>query len=320
MRNVSCEPDVVKIHCDIRIKLLQEIYFKSVIYMPNVVLGQKIFQKYRISDDYIEIDLQEWSAFVTCVSSAFRDNDYIRKRISKNINKHMKNFEIVLTATKKNDVAIEKLLEYLCKLDSFSVFNMLIPFREYESTLELLEMNNNSVSDFMISAVVPHRNLLRIEKLELLKKYLNKVIKVEDYEKFFDSIGIYEEFENWLLDPSKAKDFSVVERELRIMSKTLTLCDIHDEIRSIIDFRQKNINKYLLSLNKVVVNARKNKMPETSLLGKFLFLSEIVTEEERRHMLESKAFLLIGNMFVKYDIDPSRTGINDIIRVVKGVG
>ena len=48
MRRIEYTPDFVNVYCDINIKWLQEIYFKSIINMPIMLFKERAFNNFHI--------------------------------------------------------------------------------------------------------------------------------------------------------------------------------------------------------------------------------------------------------------------------------
>ena len=86
MRRIEYTPDFVNVYCDINIKWLQEIYFKSIINMPIMLFKERAFNNFHIFSNFISIDIEEWEKFINKVIGAFRDNDKYRQKIIKNVN------------------------------------------------------------------------------------------------------------------------------------------------------------------------------------------------------------------------------------------
>lgn len=123
MRRIEYTPDFANIYCDINIKWLQEIYFYSIINMPKVLFNEEKFKTYYMCTDFISIDLEEWTSFLSKVASAFRGNRLLRFNIIKNVN------QLLMIAEKKINKLYEKVYKnnYKPSLNELkSVLNILL--------------------------------------------------------------------------------------------------------------------------------------------------------------------------------------------------
>lgn len=324
LRRIEYTPDFVNIYCDINIKWLQEIYFKSVINMPKMLFKEKAFNKFYIFSNSISIDIEEWENFINKIIRSFRNNDTYRKKIIKNVNEYLmkaeqyvndiynKHFIENLKPTSKQ---IHKCLEIFYKMDSFAVFNMYIPYNYYDSLLSELEMPDNlkNIDYAMICSFLPHRIQVRKNKLLLLKDYIKENQKFEKHiNDYLVNYAVYENFETIVYDNSYIKNSSYIKRELNKMSAQYTLEMIDKELNEIDSNRKKQINNM-----KVFYNYIENR---DDLISIFSFLSLVVSEEEKRHMLECKILAILSEIFSYIDMDISRIGIEDIVKNYKIYG
>lgn len=324
MRRIEYTPDFVNVYCDINIKWLQEIYFKSVINMPKMLFKEKAFNNFYIFSNFISIDIEEWEKFINKIIGSFRNNDKYRKKIIKNVNEYLmqaeqyvndiynKQFVENLKPTSKQ---IYKCLEIFYKMDSFAVFNMYIPYNYYDSLLSELKMPDNlkNIDYAMICAFLPHRIQVRKNKLLLLKDYIQESQKLEKHiNDYLINYAIYENFETIVYDNSYIKNSDYIRRELKRMSSQYTLEMIDKELKEIENNRKKQINNMKLFYN--YIENRED------LINIFSFLSLIVSEEERRHMVECKIFAILSEIFNYIDMDISRIKIEDIVKNYKIYG
>ena len=204
LRRIKYTPCFVKIYCDIPIRFLQEVYFNSIICLPKAIFNKKKFSKYEIIDDYIKIDISEWTSFL---------NDLMQVYEGKNINKvtntiiskldYFSNY--VDNCFKKNKITsqeLKKMLDLMSEVDSFAIFNMFLPIEKYN--LEIKNKNiSSSIENIMVCSFEPHRIQLRKNKLELAIKLAKGIITEKDYSEYFNKYVFYEEFEKWIFDIDK---------------------------------------------------------------------------------------------------------------------
>lgn len=324
MRRVSYGASHVKIHCDIRIKWLQEIYFESIRLVPKAILGKTPFTSAKIIEDHIHIDLTEWSACIAEISSAFRLNQGRRIQISKQIHDLLNSYENKVMLLEKS-VSENTLLQNsdivssfndMALVDAFSIFNMLIPFDFYAHTLNELEVPEYAavLDHVLVCPFHPHRVLLRLKKIETalaLKKSPSTASVIQEY---INKYLVYSEFENWIFDTSKLDDVGITTREIQRTVKDLSIDEMQKEIDAIERNRNYQLVKKIEFLSTIESYAHKKMSASeiNNLLHMFSFLSLIVAEEEQRHMLECRHFVIIGKLFKILDIDPARSRLEDI--------
>lgn len=326
MRRIEYTPDNVNIYCDIRIKWLQEIYFYSIVRMPSILFDMQEFKDYKIEDTYVSIDIAEWSEFQKNIVSIFRNNDNLRNKVISNvkkvINASQKFIDELYNETYKLDKLpiskeLEKMINLFIDMDTFAVFNMFIPYDYYKQIFikNKIDCSEYSVDDLMICSFEPHRILINKKKLELIKNYLsNKEIKPEDY---ISKIAVYEEFENWIFDNTKLKDASFLIREIKNSASKYSLKEIESQLDFNKNNRAKQLEKYKKLLNELMTKLTQNNYNEKyikSVLNSVGILSVIVSEEEKRHMIECKIFAILSEVFKKIKIDPARANLERIYR------
>ena len=304
LRRIKYTPCFVKIYCDIPIRFLQEVYFNSIICLPKAIFNKKKFSKYEIIDDYIKIDISEWTSFL---------NDLMQVYEGKNINKvtntiiskldYFSNY--VDNCFKKNKITsqeLKKMLDLMSEVDSFAIFNMFLPIEKYN--LEIKNKNiSSSIENIMVCSFEPHRIQLRKNKLELAIKLAKGIITEKDYSEYFNKYVFYEEFEKWIFDIDKYLSKSYLERELKRTAKKYTIEELENELNQIDVNRKMCLKRAFDFVERIDENE----------IEKYSFLSIIVSEEEKRHMIECKLLLLIGLVFNNIDIDIGRSSINELI-------
>lgn len=326
MRRIEYTPDNVNIYCDIRIKWLQEIYFYSILKMPNILFDMEEFKKYKIEDTYISLDIEEWTEFQKNIISIFRNNDNLRNKVINNVKKYLNTSQSFIDGLynevykqgklpKSKDV--EKMLNLFIDMDTFAVFNMFIPYDYYKQLLmkNKIDCNEYSVDDLMICTFEPHRMLVSRSKLELIRDYLiNREVTDKEY---LNEIAAYEEFENWIFDNIKLKDTSFLMREVKNVAKKYSLREIEEQLNWNEKNRLKQLSKYKKLLDELKNSLEQNNYGEKSarnVLNSVGLLSVIVSEEEKRHMIECKIFAILAEIFNKIKIDPARTSLKRIYK------
>ena len=298
MRRIEYTPDKVNIYCDIKIKWLQEIYFKSIIYSNSVLFEQDNFKYYEIKDTFISIDISDWTILQKNIVSIFRNNKNERRKVIERANSLLRNarvytdgiFENTLKGNLPSRDEIKELIELFIKMDTFSIFNIYIPHEYYK---KLLGKYNNlySIDDFMICAFEPHRMRVNKSKMNLAIKEL---VSDEELEEYKLNYMAFEEFEKWIFDIERFKNNIYLKRELRKMAKSFSKQELQNEIKSEIDNRNKQLLNFKRILKEIEKSGVSNYEDDLDCLG---FLSVIVSEEEMRHMIECKILVVLRILF-----------------------
>ena len=333
MRRIEYTPDVVNIYCDIKIKWLQEIYFYSIINMPKMLFSGEKFNNANIFSKHISIEIEEWSKFVENIVSIFRDNDNLRKKVIKNVNNYLLDAESYIDNIYKKVYQskynpsyneLKKCFDFFINMDSFAVFNMFIPSNYYEKILDDLKMSDEYNIDFvMICSFLPHRLQIRREKLKLLKSYLSDdkqiYAKIKDYSLNF---GVFEKFHELAFDNNIIINDHSIKSELNRMSKEYSIEKIEQELEDIEINRKNQISRMYDFYNKLENQLEKNKIYKKDkdiIIEKFAFLTLIVSEEERRHMIECKIFAILSEIFKVLKMDISRNSLNKLLETYKNI-
>lgn len=326
MRNMELSPDYVYLKYDIKIRWMQEASFESVKIMPKVCLNENIFSDTLITNESIRIDFEEWCVFLAKLSSAFKRDIMIRKKIAESINVTLDNYEKEIHRVEKklknnNKVSKEDLnclIKMFAMADSFSIFNIIIPKDWYcKMFMEIgLSEHKISIDDFLLCMFMPHRTEIRKEKLILAKELLiNNSISHENMKNFTENYLIYEDFENWCFDDTKLNDYRYILRDIKHIAKYNSIQEIISEIEHIDNKRKIKLERHseLLKLVAEYSDKYNTKLETRNLLESLSFLSLITTEEERRHKLECKHCILIGKIAKLLKIDIGRATIKEIL-------
>lgn len=306
MRRIVYSPDTVKIYCDIPIRILQEVYFKSIINLPMVIFDGEIFSDYLICGDYIEIGIVQWSQFQLNLVEIM-SNDYntlLVKKMFHKLNKLNDKVECCLKKEMLSSNDFKELIDGMAIIDAFAVFNMFIPISKYKKKLKA-ENARLVLEDIMFCAFEPHRILLRKRKIEMAIS-LGKGIVIEPMIKdYFDELVYYEEFERWLFFPEKYRSIRFLMRELKGLCKKYLVEELEEELELINKKREESLERARQFAYKICN------------LNQYLMLPAIVTEEEKRHMIECKLLFCLGKSLEKLDIDIARSDIKIIIKALE---
>lgn len=302
MRRIRYSPDYVRVYCDIPIRFLQEVYFNSIISLPKAIFDEAPFSNTRIFEDYIEVPLDQWSHFQDKFVAIFNNenNELLIARIF-NI---LDDFNLATEENLHKEVLcgtdVKTLLDLMALADAFAIFNMFIPLSKFRTIL-CNEGAGIPIEDILICAFEPHRILLRKHKLKLaLCMKLGKEIESQvDY--YFKNLVFYEEFEKWLFSTEKYDSKVYLFRELKNLNKKYTYEELQNELITIEEKRNGALKRALHFSCRV------------RSIDRYLILPAIVTEEERRHMIECKLLLLLGKVFKDIEIDIARSSIEELV-------
>lgn len=325
LRRITFNPNNVVFFNDMKLRLMQDINFESSIIAPKVLFSEEIFKNTSIYEDKLTIDFGEYTSFLSKLSSIFRENRELRQKVSLSIQNYLREYRNLLNEAelywnrynKLPSSKIEKLFEMICSVEVYSIFNLYLPLDHYHQVLNDLQIQDNAVSidDFMISWEIPHRNQVRKEKLKLAKSLKTEgIINQEELNKLINDYLPYDSYDLWCFGDDRLTDERIIMSELKKKAKSYTLEEIDKELLSMESKRKRMLRKWNIAVNVAAEAANKkyDKNTVANVLENLTFLSIITSEEETRHMLEARHFVLLGRIMKKLKLDPGRTGIKDI--------
>lgn len=323
LRNIEYKVSTIRIYNYSKIKWMQEIYFLSVKKMPKVLFDMNEFNIIKSENSFIEIDSQQWYEFMYYLSIIFRDGYDKRKIVIDNINHYLNivekdMIELANEYSKNKKIIYKSFLKIIndfANVDAFSIFNMVIPYDILEKELRKLNLDID-IDNTYLCAVKPHRNIIKDEKIKLAIKLINNELSKNDLEKYLNSIGAYEKFEEWCLDVSYLENPIFLMRELNNMISIYQKIELEKEIINDINFRV-NREKLVLTNLKKIYNLNINKKEKENLFSKISFLSLLATEEEKRHMIECKILVIFGKYFKDKNVDMARTNLENLLNLIK---
>lgn len=322
LRNIEYKVSTIRLYNYSKIKWMQDIYFLSAKKMPKVLFDMNEFNIIRSENSFIEIDSQQWYEFMYHLSTIFRDGYDKRKIVIDNINNYLsiveKNMiELTKEYSKKKKITYKSFLKIIndfANVDTFSIFNMVIPYDILENELRKLNLDID-IDNTYLCAVKPHRNIIKDEKIKLAIKLINNELSKEDLEKYLNSIGPYEKFEEWCLDVSYLEDPIFLMRELNNLISMYQKKELEAEIINNVRYRKKRENLVLKNLEKIY-NLNINNIEKENLFSKISFLSLLSTEEEMRHMIECKILVIFGKYFKDKNVDMARTNLENLANLI----
>lgn len=289
----------------------------------HIILEEPEVPSVKQGDDYLTIDFRDWASFFIKSTSAFRGDSKMRKRISKIVNDGLARYESKVSFAetkwdkdgKLSSFDINELFELYRDIDTFAVFNILIPVQYYNEKISTYGNEEMSLDDFLVSMVEPHRMLVRRNLLELaLEKKKYGVVNEIKINQFLNNV-CHTYFDEWLFSDSKVTEPFYLLRDISSITSNYSESEIVSELTEMKKRRQKKIKKFFSNLS-YIRNAGGKSICEyeaVELAESLAFLSLIATEEEKRHMIECRYFLLIGRVLKALNIDVSRSSVKEIV-------
>lgn len=200
---------------------------------------------------------------------------------------------------------------------------MCIPSNYYEKIFQELNVPNKyaNIDMVMICSFLPHRLQVRKNKLELIKEKIKNNPEINHHiTEYLFKYSVYEKFESIVFDNSFIKNDMYIKRELKVKSNEYTLEQIERELNEIKTKRKMQINDMNMFYKEIEKCMKKNNLSNQereNIIEQFAFLTLIVSEEERRHMIECKIFAILAQIFYWENVDISRTSINTILDIYK---
>ncbi|WP_124066126.1 hypothetical protein [Clostridium sp. E02] len=323
MRKIHYTPDYVHIECDIGIRWLQEAYFKSIARMPLILLGKETFTDIRLSDRDISVPVEQWIAFTGHIVSSFRDGKKERKDILTNMYQQLADAEIYTNKIYSKVYGkgilpgkqeIFDLIQIIINLDSYAVFNMFMPCEYYIKQFQVcrLEPQLCNVDNLMVCMFEPHRILVRKKKLKLALQYQKNELGEESIFDYLKEIAVYEQFADWIFGVEKLLDTRFIKKELKKLAGCFTKKELEEEYRTL----DRSRDWQVYSLYSLLHAVGKSSAEREEYIDKFLYLTHITTEEEKRHMIECRIFAVLGYVFSQLKIDSTRYSLEELHMII----
>ena len=296
----------------------------------QVIFGTPPTRIVRKGDNFITIDFHDWAAFFIKATAAFREDADMRKKVSRIVNEGLFAYENAVRSAEEqwkktrrlSSDNIAELFKLYSHIDTFAVFNILVPMEYYGDMLAEFAMQDSRITpdDFLVSMIEPHRVLVRRNMLSLaLEEKDNQCISEQSIRHFMDECMPYADFDRWLFDDDKINDPSFLQRDVAILCKNYNRQDIMDEIDKLNIRRREKISRFFTCLSRVKTLAPERLGEERTnhLVESLSFLSLVVTEEEHRHMIECRHFILLGGILKSLELDVARSTVAEIIHTAK---
>ena len=194
---------------------------------------------------------------------------------------------------------------------------MSIPIDYYDKIINKYIISDNITCDVLLQPTVSSdRILLREGMLRQALNFINfNEICFEELEK----VLTYATFDQWIFQDDLFSNQHIVRKEILSLVKTYGKQGILSELKNYkIAHEKANLDRLKLiaavgekaSLVSGTVVAR-------NVIEKISFLSAAVTEEEIRHRLECRHFLLLGRILRDLSLDVTRSDLKDIYMAIE---
>lgn len=300
--------------------------------VPIVLLGEDKFYGTKIGEEGLKIYIDDY----------FRVNGEIRRRIREDIRYKINLHHITWSIMRKFEKSLDgfvsavnsgtlrssewlKICEDHVRLLALLEMNFCLPTIWYNEILSELtnasyENSSYTFNDMSYSDVTPFAIQVRKARLELCLKYHNNILTNADCEKYMEKAG----FMDNEIDESTE---SYVNRVMEIVEEICTTTsesDVTSEIETIEIMRKTAKTNYL---NKLVSAAREmdcrqySKEESCNLTLALTIISLAATEEEYRHILQSKFFFHMNNLLNALELPINTSSIQDVSNTlrIKGV-
>ncbi|MBC1512036.1 hypothetical protein [Listeria booriae] len=304
---------------NIKVRYVNELILQSYKSMPEVIYGQEGFYFSEVRGDTIKIRLDEWLPFHQNVLHLFNGDKEINKIFFTQLRKNMQSYKKTvsrldnISSKDKSTMAksLLRCLEIFKRIHTYAVFNMILPSESIKNNL----FNSKSplkIDTFMVSLIESHRIMYRRAELKLLRQVDSPIFR-KKVEHFIKNEYQFSRYIEWnFFDPLMVNPI-LLERILRKKAKKLSNERIDNEL-NILDKNQYTKIEYIyLELNKLSSLKEKDSKRIYRILT---LLVNISTQEELRHILDTKVMYYMGLFLFEEKIDPVRTSLNEIIEIL----
>lgn len=325
-------PDYVVLYRNEKIKWIEQLGLEGLIMRPEAIFGNKIFEIIEFGSGFYKVEIDSWYKFMSKTIKVFKLDSELRKIAVNNVRKTLFEFEKIVDSAidefnltgKTNFDKLQRMFLLYSKVDTFSIFNNIIPKYYYNDLLsEVCTGSVYQVDDFLVSFIEPHRLIVRRKKLEIAIKYIEKgSLNYEMLDTYMKEYMPFDLFIEWLYDDIKLTNYKLIEKEIKSLANIYGYKGLKFEYEQLMLKRKKSIKTRFYAMNNLCISLKKNKFSEvdiSNILQQFAFLSFVSTEEEKRHMIVCKFFIIIGRILRVLKLDIARSSIEDIQCLAKAI-
>lgn len=302
---------------NVKIRYMSEMILNSYKTLPKAFLGDNPFSLVEIDGKTIKIDIREWLPFQSKLIQLVEGNEIVNKCFSKcmqnNLNKYRYSVNELRNFYFQNGFVHKTMLK-----ECFSLYSLCqgYAFWNYLPVELLHKLTENEecpilLDDFMISMVQPHRTAKRRRELELAIKNIKEELSLEDIDNYRNNDFILSKESEWNFYSKDMDSDKTIIRNIELLCKRMLVCEIEFELDIIKKSRDKQLNKiynYLVEEEKRKVNDEKSQQ-----YYRMIFLLNISTQEEYRHIINGRFMNLLGKLAYKHELNIARTSTLELI-------
>lgn len=312
-------------------QLVNDLYIRGAQLIPKVFLNDPKPYGERVDVSIIKIPKDRYYAVGANLRNAIKTDLVYKAHLHKLTWKLLREFV-------NNTLELEKVVqqethrltpEFMStSLDQHSLllalteFNGILPVDWYKSNISELSQNNDSIEFgmFTFSECIPHRMLIRLAKLRLLRLYLRKgKLEDADLDWFIRNYGYVDPNPPTPLLEFSLENKDTVNQEILTMSESMTVDDVNNELSLLYLTRKKARKTYLDGLQKTSEQMHKKQKSHLEILNFVSALSVIslaVTEEEYRHIWQNRYWSALGKILRRLGL-PATTSEVSLLQALK---
>lgn len=304
----------------IKIKYMKEMILKSYKRLPSIYFGDNEFSDTYINNDTIFIPIDQWVEFYSKLLRLMDGDKQLVSGFSSRMKKYLDSFNKCTDQFTKdynvNNKISKRMLKELFNLYSdvqaYAFINISLPIKGINQKLKCNNYLGYNIDNFMISLVEPHRTQKRRRELELAKKYIEGNLTEKEVRDYRSKEYIYSYESEWNFYDKKMDTLAIIEQKIKKLAKSLSVDNISKELSKLESSRIEKLH----NLHNILINeytSMQNNIYENNYFL-MIFLINISTQEEYRHIVNTKFMYLIGKIARYQDIDISRTPTTKLIK------
>ncbi|WP_151736044.1 hypothetical protein [Paenibacillus tengchongensis] len=303
---------------NVKIKYMVESILQTYKELPFTFFGDSPFENVRYIDNTVQIRVDEWIPFYSKLYRLmFGDSDAVRifsSRMRDNLlafNTSVDSLSQKYANHKNVDCKeLEKCFHYYSISQGYAFLNLILPSDTLNQLFKNDYRSEYTVDDFMISLVESHRIQQRKKELELSLKLRNNSLTKEDIDNYKCNEFLFTRESEWNFYTPALESDELILKALKTLNGTLTAEDIHMELNRINSSRNSQLQKiYQILDEEYAKKAQKN----NRLYYLITFLLNVATEEEDRHIINTKFMYFIGKSAFNLDVDVARLTTTKLI-------
>lgn len=291
---------------------MRECILSSYIFLPKAFWGKKEFQNVFVDADSIKISFDEWMSFYRDVLEMLGGNEFMLKvffqKMKENLIEYSNIVDRLRNLYKKDKMINSKVLracfDTYSRCQCYAFFNLLPInlYRKYIADAFLLDT-------CLISLIGSHRTIRQIKELELAYNFVENKLSQCDIDRYMENEYLLNYEYEWNFYTERQYTSERVMRNILFLSKKYSRDEIGEQLYKYKKKRQVAMKKvYELLIDKYY--------NDTTGFQQALFLLNVATQEEIRHIINVRFMNIIGEIAYELGIDIARTSSEDFLRMV----